>query len=340
MTTKTKSPLSSAIRSLLPWVITGAALIYAFRGIDFQALLNHLGSSDYSLIGSGLALTICSYLLRARRWQWLFPRPILRYADASRALFFGFFMNNVLPARTGEFVRAHLGAKLTGETKTFMLASIASERLLDGLTLSGLFLLFALHAGDQQLSGNLLLVALAFVVASGAVIATLVFRDAIYSLIEKIQGLFDNKLTHYTSSRLRVFMDGLSPLGDFRRMPLLALWSLLIWSVELLVFVAVSKAFGGALTFTECILFMVVVNFSSLIPAAPGGIGVIEAIASTVLVSIGVEREHALAMVITQHALQYVVVGLPGAVLLLNWKNTVSQVENVDDEQRADPARC
>ena len=53
------------------------------------------------------------------------------------------------------------------------------------------------------------------------------------------------------------------------------------------------------------VIFLVTVNFSSLIPAAPGGIGVIEAVTKAVLVSVGVDPELALALVITQHVMQY-----------------------------------
>ena len=65
---------------------------------------------------------------------------------------------------------------------------------------------------------------------------------------------------------------------------------------------------------------MVAVNFSSLIPSAPGGIGVIEAVASAALVSIGVPRELALVMVLTQHVIQYIVVCIPGAIMTLSWR--------------------
>ena len=75
-------------------------------------------------------------------------------------------------------------------------------------------------------------------------------------------------------------------------------------------------------------LFLVAVNFSSLIPSAPGAIGVIEAVTTAVLMSLGVEKEHALSMVLTQHAIQYLVVGLPGVVMLFTWKKHIKDSEN------------
>jgi uncharacterized protein (TIRG00374 family) len=122
------------------------------------------------------------------------------------------------------------------------------------------------------------------------------------------------------------------PMFTLSRAPVLCLWSVIIWSIELFVYVAVAKAFGASLTMSMCVLFLATVNFSSLIPAAPGGIGVIEAFASTVLVSLGLEKEHALAMVIAQHMIQYLVVGIPGALVLLTWKKEVELAKESQSE--------
>ena len=94
---------------------------------------------------------------------------------------------------------------------------------------------------------------------------------------------------------------------------------------------SVSRAYGESLTLPLCVVFMVAVNFSSLIPAAPGGIGVIEAAGTAVLVSVGVEREHALTMVLTQHVIQYLVVGIPGALAVLTWKGRINSPEVESD---------
>jgi uncharacterized protein (TIRG00374 family) len=268
--------------------------------------------------------------MRARRWQYLFPRPTLDLFNSAKVLILGFFMNNILPARAGEFVRAHMGAKVSGETRTLVLATVASERLADGLALSLFFVAFALHQGDQALSTNLTYVALLFLAVLVAVVLVLAFRVKLFQLLDKLSSKLDHKASHYTLNRIQIFIDGLSPLCTIGKLPLIVLWSILIWSVELLVYTSITHAFQSPLPFAFCVLFMVTVNFSSLIPAAPGGIGVIEAIASAVLVSIGVPKELALTMVLTQHVIQYAVVAIPGAVIMLTWKNTLQHLR--DDE--------
>lgn len=318
---------------VMPWLITGVAFYFAFRGIEWSALLSHLGRAHWGWLALGVLLTGSSYFARARRWQSLFPRPTLGFLDSMKVLVLGFFMNNVLPARAGEFVRAHLGAKVSSQTRTLVLATIASERLVDGLTLSIVFVIFSLRLGDQAVSANLTYVAEAFGAVALGVIVTLIFREPLFAFAEKIHLKFESKASHYTFNRLQVFVEGLSPLCTWSKLPVIIFWSIIIWTIELLVYWSVGQAFEASLALPYCVLFLVSVNFSSLIPAAPAGLGVIEAVASGVLVSIGIEREHALSMVIAQHLTQYLVVGIPGAIILLMSRSTFRQIQRAQADE-------
>jgi uncharacterized protein (TIRG00374 family) len=322
-----------SIVRLIPWVITALALYIAFRGIDWRTLLAYLGAASPAWLVLALSVTALSYLMRSRRWQLFFPRPALDFGNSTRALILGFFMNNVLPARTGELVRAHLGSKLSGETRTLVLATIASERLADGLTISAFFLIFALGIGSYKISQGLEMVAFLFLVAAFIVFVALSQREALFGIAQRFERRFNTRASRYTVNRFQVFIDGLKPLYSPKRFPRLLLWSVAIWMVELCVYMAVSTAYSQQLPVNHIVLFLVAVNFGALIPAAPGGFGVIEAIASAVLVSIGIERELALAMVISQHLIQYIVVGVPGAFLTFNWRSRLQKIEEFSSRQ-------
>jgi len=315
----------------LPWFVTIAALYIAFKGVDWAALFSHLREASLVLILSALLLTVASYLMRSRRWQFLFPTHSIDFWSSARVLTLGFFMNNILPARAGEFVRAHLGSKATGKTRTLVLATIASERLVDGLTLSVMFLIFALGMGDPNTSKNLLYVAYLFVAATLSVIAILIFHEKIIAIAHSIAQRRNSSAASFMASRAEAFLHGLTPLYSPKKLPVLLFWSIVIWCIELAVYVVIQNAYGANLSLHACVLFMVAVNFSSLIPAAPGGIGVIEAVASAVLISLGVEKEHALSMVLTQHAIQYLVVGIPGAIIMLTSQKQIEAAAASDD---------
>lgn len=323
---------------IIPWLITALALWYAFHDVEWSVLLSHLGDIHLGWALLAIALTITSYVLRSARWQLLFPRPVLSFAQAYRVLIMGFFMNNVLPARAGELVRAHLGAKTAGLTRTQVLATVVAERLVDGLVLSFFFVIFAVGLGDSGIGTGLLWVAVAFGAVGLGILGVLILRERIITFAGRFLTRIDNKASRYTFDRLQLFLGGLTPLTHRARAPHIALWSIVIWSIELGVYASVAFAYNVPLSLAQSVLFMVAVNFSSLIPAAPGGIGVIEAVGSKVLQSVGIQQELALTMVVTQHFIQYAMVGIPGIFLLLTWKESRRHISDLHDEQLHEPA--
>jgi uncharacterized protein (TIRG00374 family) len=312
------------LKVLLPWGITAAALFLAFRGVEWDHLLSHLRNAQIGALLAAIGCTAISYILRAARWPLLFPRHPFSLFASWRVLILGFFMNNILPARAGELVRAHLGGKISGQPRTLVLATIASERLADGVTLSVLFVgaILALssqdtHHIDQQYTDNLLTVAALFGAASFGVVGVLCARNPLFRALDGIATRIDARSTTFLLHKAKVFIEGLTPLCEPRRAAQIAVWSLVVWGIEAVAFYAISAAFSSPLTLSSTVIFLVAVNFSSLIPAAPGGFGVIELIAKKVLLSIGVASDElALSLVLTQHLIQYAVVGIPGILLL------------------------
>lgn len=323
--------MKKAALQIIPWLITVVALYFAFRDISWDVLASHIGEADRLWLVIAVGLTCCSYLLRARRWQSLFPERVIDFPNSARVLILGFFMNNILPARAGEFVRAHMGAQVTSQKRTLVLATIASERLSDGLMLSIMFVVCAFGLGDSRLSGNLLYVAWLFAAVAVGVAVAVTLRSRLINLAEVISRKLGSKSAEFAASRVKIFLHGLSPLTNLRTLPVVSAWTALIWLVELSVFACVSHAFNANLSPALCVLFMVAVNFSSLIPGAPGGIGIIEAVAKAALVSVGVPPEKALTMAIAQHVIQYLVVGIPGALVMFGWKRTIHQIREIPD---------
>ncbi len=330
---------------VIPWFITLVALYLAFKGVDFQLLVSHAREVQVPYLLGVIALTVLSYVFRAARWPLLFPDSPLPFGASYRVLVLGFFMNNILPARAGELIRAHLGAKVVARPRTLVLATIASERLADGLAISLMFALIIVALGQGQLdpeyAKNLTYVAYLFVAVAAAVIAVLSFRTRIFAFTDRVAKRLDHKASTYTFSRLQVFIHGLSPLCVPARAVKIAAWSAIIWIVELGAFACVAAAYESPLSLAGTVLFLVAVNFSSLIPAAPGGFGVIELVAIKVLTSVSpVSKELALCMVLTQHVIQYVVIGIPGAFLLSTIRSQLKEMAgNVKAMESSVPRR-
>lgn len=312
-----KKGLGAYLKTLLGLTVSLVALWWLFRSVERSAVLKMLREVNSYYLLLAFLTTCISYLLRSVRWPYFFSDNRLSFFNSYRCLIVGFFMNNVLPARLGEFVRAHLGGRASKQSRSYVLATVAAERLADGVTISVLFaLLFSLFspAGSHNDESALFYVAYLFLLAAVLTCLLIIFRRRAFYLLEKLSQRLPDRFSAYTVKRIRFFIEGLAPLLALRRLRYLFPLSVIIWLVELLVYYQVALAYGQPLSLAGLSLFLTAVNFSSLIPAAPAGIGVIEVFATIALVHIGVSRESALAMVATQHLIQIVAVGVPGAL--------------------------
>lgn len=335
--------IGSPVRGKRAWgivlgiICSAAAIIWLIRSVESEQIFSHVKGVRLENLGLAILLTCLSYLLRSWRWPLFFAQPVLNLSDSCRCLIVGFFMNNTLPARMGELVRAHLGGRAAKVSRTTVLATIAGERIVDGLTISILFaLLFTFGARIDEVdhARGLYLVAAFFAAASLGTVCVILLRYPIFSLLEKLKEKFQGKASNFTLVRVRRFIEGLEPMLWPAKLLVILASSILVWVVELSVYWQVALAFNQELSLGAISLFLTAVNFSSLIPAAPGGIGVIELFSTAALAKVGVEREAALAMVATQHLIQISVVGIPGAFLFfskLGGKLPVAQGE--EDEE-------
>ena len=315
MEQKTPKKFYRRINFWLGLLISTACIVWVLKDIDFVKLKEYFKSARPEYVVIAFLISSFSYFIRAFRWDFFFDKKPMPLFLAYKCLIVGFFMNNTLPARMGELVRARAGSLATGQSITSVLATIASERLLDGVTISLYFaVLFGYFAKPEDLAGNGGIYNVVYFFAAVAIctIITLIFRNSIYGVLERVNSKLHLKFLSFVLLRIKAFIAGLEPLFMWKRIFPASVLSLAIWGIEIVVYYFVMSAFGLNLGIAGLVLAVTVVNFSSLIPAAPGGIGVIEAAATLALVSIGVDPTAALAMIATQHVIQMLVVGIPG----------------------------
>lgn len=332
-----RSKRNRKLTAVLGLLVSLGCLAWLFSTVDVHAIAQQFSTLNWNLVGVAVALTFSGYLVRALRWPYFFGERPPKYWASFRCMIVGFFMNNVLPARIGEFVRAHIGRKATGNSGTVVLATIFGERLFDGLTISLLFaVLFTFSGTSSQAAqeGALFTAAYLFALVGIGTLFVLLVRRYVYLVLEKLGNIMPGHVSQYTLLRVRRLIEGLEPMLKLSHLVPIVLLSVLVWSIELAVYAAVSRAFGQVMSLGELSLFMAAVNFSSLIPAAPAGIGVIEAAATLALVHIGREQSVALAMVACQHLIQIAVVGIPGVFFFYRELGGHLPVED-DSEERA-----
>jgi uncharacterized protein (TIRG00374 family) len=302
----------------LSLVFGGLILFALLRHFDLRQTMESVRQAHSGLLILGLALMVAACLLRGARWR-IWERS-LSYWDSLRLILIGFMGNNVLPARLGEVLRAHCAAAKTGidRGRTTALASIAAERILDGLMLSifGLVAVGLVHV-DRRLQWALFLASLVFAILTVALVLSFRHHAWILSLISSANRKFPGHVTAFARNKATQLVDGLLPLGTLPRMLGAFAATAVIWGIEIGVCYCFGMGVWHGMSGRMALLFLAVVTFASLVPLTVGGIGTIEVAGPLFLISSGVPPHLALAMVVLQHAGQYSFTTITGGILYL-----------------------
>ena len=317
-----KKNRSKKLRMYFGFAVSLLCFWWVFHSLEEKVIVEKFRQVDLFWILIAVIATFCSYLIRSVRWPVFFHKNPPSLKSSFAVMIIGFFMNNVLPARIGELVRAHLGGKETNQSRSTVLATIAGERLADGLMISLffalLFPLFPEQNAETARLGEVYIVAYLFLLVALGTVTTLVFREHIFRFLSYLQEIMPGHVSSYTLQRVRFFIEGLAPLIHPGKIFALTLLSIAVWSTELFVYYCVVRAFSETMTLGGLSLFLAAVNFSSLVPAAPAGAGVIEMFGTLALERIGLPRETAFAMVAAQHLIQIGVVAIPGSIFFFS----------------------
>ena len=124
------------IRLLVSAFVSVGLLVLTIRNLEWPALVAASRTANYSFILLAAAVMIGAFGLRAWRWSYLL-RPVrsLSAGTLFPVVLIGFLANYVLPARTGELVRAYVLGKREQLSKSTILGSIAVEKATDMLVL-------------------------------------------------------------------------------------------------------------------------------------------------------------------------------------------------------------
>jgi len=311
-------------RVWLGFAVSLIFLVIAFHGQDLDQIGASLARANYWLLLPAVLLYFAGLWVRTLRWSSLL-RAVHRCAprDLFPVVTVGFMANNVLPLRAGELVRAYMLSNRRGVRASSVLATIAVEKVFDGLTM----LLFMLVAS--------LSVALTAQVRHVGLVAGLLFGGLLFGLVvlttewprqwllERGLGLLPARVAVPLGQAAHTFLDGLGILRRRGDLIAVAVASLGAWLLEASMYWVIAEGFGLGLSPGAVLLVTAVANLATLIPASPGYVGPFEAgILLALAGAVGVERGTALSYAIAVHAALYFPVTLVG--LYHWWRESLS----------------
>jgi glycosyltransferase 2 family protein len=312
-----------AIRRLLYWVVSilvsAVLLYYALRGVEWTRVWNIITHADLRYIAAALALTTWSFFARSLRWRILLnAEGRFRVSTVFWANMAGYLGNSFLPARAGEVVRSVLISGQSKLSKTYVLTTALSERMMDviALVLWSSIVLLGVNpkpAWMRDLSGGMAIVAMAgalFVVVvphTGGLLETILKRIPLPTAIRTVLL----KLVEQILLGVRAF-------HDWRRLAGFVAFTVVIWVTDATATMIGAYALGLHVSFPVAMLLLTGMGLGSALPSTPGYVGVFQYVAVTVLTPFGISRNGALAYILVAQVLSYVLVllwGLPGLYL-------------------------
>lgn len=285
----------SRVRLAIGLLISLVLLFFTFRGLDWTEVGQALGSANFVFIGLSALVILTAFGLRAMRWSWLLkPVRALAWSRLFSVVLIGFFGNYVLPAKTGELVRAYVLGKRENLSKSAILGSIAVEKTMDTLILFVILLgtLWAVPLGEditnfERAAALFLLAVVGFMLllaARGRHFSNLVVR-----VLQFVFPWWKERVARITNS----FVDGLGVLYHGSSIGMVLVFSLAIWVLTTLNFWLIGQALKLDVPLYAYVIIVAVTNMASFVPSAPGRFGTLEALSVFVLGLFGVDRNTA-----------------------------------------------
>ena len=283
-------------------------LYFAIRGTDLGAVWSTLqGVRPLPLLGA-VACMGAVYWLQAARWRRIADTRLTqrRFVEMVVA---GVAVNNVLPGRVGDWLRARWvsrGAYSYGRG----VATVVLDRGFDILALVAFLLVslpFVTDEGwvDRIVVGSVLVL---------AVLAVLLAAARAYTRRRP-----RSRRAHRGLPRrfLRDTLEGLSdPLSAERGLVWFGM-SVAAWGTWALAAILVGRAVGVELTLVDAIFVTAALNLGVAIPSSPGFVGTYQWLGVSALALFGIGREAGLAFAICMQAVWFVPTTIAGAVILV-----------------------
>ncbi len=314
-------------RVLLGLAVSALALWFSFRDVSFSAIWEAMRAADpWILLLPSVPCYVWSIYVRALRWRHLTEGlATIERGALFRATAVGFMVNNVMPLRLGEIVRAWVLSRDTGVPATALFGTVIVERVVDAVFVLLLAAFVLGTFGVQGLDTRAVLVTLGTIVTVPLVFIA-VLRAAperVLNLVTRITGaVLPAALATRVDGLVRGLADGLSGLRSGRSLAWVLFHSAVLWlPCSTIPFAATMLSLGvdvgGPFSLAQASLTVLVcVGAAVALPSAPGFVGLYHTAARFALQPFGVGPEAALAVGTLAHGVFWITITGLGLLML------------------------
>lgn len=313
----------SRAKHLVGFGITLLCLIVIARQIDLADVAQALEAFEWPYLALGIASLSIGYALRILRWSLMLRASgaSARWGNCSAPFLGSIALNNVLPLRLGDVVRALVFPLAIGISRTTATSSLMMERLIDLLTLLGCLSIGILATQGAHIPP--MIADSAIVLASvGTVLLVMafLFSGSLSRMFDRIAHPTDGRTRQGRSYRLLVLtrdlLDSLEAMSRPRVLLAVVAISMLIWAGESGLFYFVLLGFGLDASPALAVVVMAIATLSTLVPSAPGYIGPFHLAAFTAITMLGGTTAQAGSYAVLSHLALWVPTTIAGAIAI------------------------
>ena len=267
------------------YTLSIACLAWVLHGYDFHLIEAEVQTLDWGWVLLCIVFDLLVYVCHGWRWT-VIVSPIQRLPlwRTVQAIYIGLFANEVLPLRPGELIRCYLLAHWNRLYMSIVLSSAAVERLMDGVWM---VLAFAIAANYLKVSRDIVDLVRIISILLALAVAVLMFvvfhKHHAHAVVKESRW----------ATTLRHVVDGLHAMGNWGTLAKGMLVSLLYLLLQVLSWWALMKGYGLDLSFWAAAAVLLVVRFGTVIPNAPGNLGLFQLVCTGALKLFDVEMDTA-----------------------------------------------
>ncbi len=292
----------------------------AFARLEFDDVRAAFRQAD---LVPWLPLAALSYLaghfVRGLRCRLLASQDAkLTTLTATNVVVLGYAVNNIAPARLGEFARAAMLTQRSGLPYIQSLSLTFLERIMDGLVMLALLAvaLWALPVGGW-VTTTMEFASVVFGIAFVGVLLAVTAGDYLVRFAGQVGQIGGRRVHDRLVHAVNQAVQGVRYLRAPRAALVVVLLSGIVWLFEAGMFLCLLPAFGLEPSPWVALLAMTVTNLGILVPSSPGFIGPFHFFCKEALGVVGVAEAVGLSYAALVHLTFYVPITAWGVVILL-----------------------
>jgi uncharacterized protein (TIRG00374 family) len=263
------------VKHAIGLAITVLCVAAIAKRVDYREVLDALEHFHWPYLVLGIAFLGAGYSLRIFRWSILLGAtgaPVT-FGNCVAPFLGSIALNNVLPLRLGDLVRALVFPTAMGVSKTTATSSLVMERLIDLMTLLCCLAIGLFAIRTATVPPMIANSAVTLAIVGGVTLALgLLFSGPIARLLERQAATRTGRMATVLATVAELF-NGFAAMARPQVLVLVFVISMLVWVGESGLFYFVMIGFGLPATPLMALLVMAIATLSTLVPSSPGYVG-------------------------------------------------------------------